>query len=488
MGNIRLLLNPIYMLKPDENKALLLIKDPIRAKENEKIESVIHPIHAMIISFCNGMEKEQCIKNASEYLKVKEEKIRKFIETIFENENPIYVIYESKKIYFPSNTLINSENINNVYYDASEFRYNSLNLKMGRHKTITDITIMLTTKCETDCVYCYADKRRDEKKVPLNRLMEIIDEAKNLKLRTFDIIGGDIFTYKNWRTVLSKLYSLGFNTYLSTKIPLNSDEVKDLKDIGVTDIQISLDTLIKENLLKIVRVKGSYYEEILNTLYLLEKYNIKTNIHTIICNENSSIKDLESLERVILNLKNIKLWRIDPATYSLPKGIDEFLNFKSNEIALKVLYEYLSKKSFSIEVLFSSLNLTSDATKKRKLEFKSNRILCTANYSHLFILPDGKVTICEQLYWNPNFIVGDITKQSLSEIWNSKEALRLFNLDQKLINPQSYCSKCDVFKLCREESGGVCWKEVIAAYGSENWDYPDPNCPYAPEFIYDIYI
>lgn len=61
-------------------------------------------------------------------------------------------------------------------------------------------------------------------------------------------------------------------------------------------------------------------------------------------------------------------------------------------------------------------------------------------------------------------------------------------MEQKKINPESYCSKCDVFNLCRHESGGVCWKEVIAAYGSENWDYPDPSCPHAPEIVNNIYI
>jgi hypothetical protein len=32
------------------------------------------------------------------------------------------------------------------------------------------------------------------------------------------------------------------------------------------------------------------------------------------------------------------------------------------------------------------------------------------------------------------------------------------------------------------------WKEVISAYGKDNWDYPDPSCPFAPEPFYDVYI
>ena len=32
------------------------------------------------------------------------------------------------------------------------------------------------------------------------------------------------------------------------------------------------------------------------------------------------------------------------------------------------------------------------------------------------------------------------------------------------------------------------WKEVIAAYGTDKWDYPDPSCPYAPNVYNDIYL
>lgn len=53
---MKLILNPDYILKPEKGKALLLTADPFRAKNNEKLESVIHPIHAMILSF--SMERK----------------------------------------------------------------------------------------------------------------------------------------------------------------------------------------------------------------------------------------------------------------------------------------------------------------------------------------------------------------------------------------------------------------------------------------------
>ena len=40
--------------------------------------------------------------------------------------------------------------------------------------------------------------------------------------------------------------------------------------------------------------------------------------------------------------------------------------------------------------------------------------------SRVFILPDGNVTICEQLYWNSHFIIGDVQRTNLKDIrWPS---------------------------------------------------------------------
>lgn len=110
---------------------------------------------------------------------------------------------------------------------------------------------------------------------------------------------------------------------------MSESDISFLKSIGVKDIQISLDTLIKKNLLKIVRRKEDYYNKILLTLDLLEKYNIETVIHSIISSENSDVIDMKSIYDYIKNKRNIKVWRIDPATYSIPKGEENFIHYRA---------------------------------------------------------------------------------------------------------------------------------------------------------------
>jgi len=112
---------------------------------------------------------------------------------------------------------------------------------------------------------------------------------------------------------------------------------------------------------------------------------------------------------------------------------------------------------------------------------------CGALKSSLFILPDGKVSICELLYWHPQFIVGDLKKQSLEEIWRSDKVMSLYNQKREYYRDESFCSKCKSFDFC-SENHRKCWIKIIRTYGSENWDYPDPRCEYATKQLEVTYI
>ncbi|MBI4647186.1 MAG: SPASM domain-containing protein [Bacteroidia bacterium] len=112
---------------------------------------------------------------------------------------------------------------------------------------------------------------------------------------------------------------------------------------------------------------------------------------------------------------------------------------------------------------------------KEKEEKFRKRVSCTGNIENFYILPDGKVTICEELYWHPKFIIGDLMKDSILDVWNSEQAQNIYNLKQDTISPESACHDCAEFKSCRTFPG-VCWKQILYAYGNDKWDFPDPRC------------
>ena len=45
---MRTILNPYYILKPDNGRAFLQVKDEVRAKESERYNIILHPIFSFL--------------------------------------------------------------------------------------------------------------------------------------------------------------------------------------------------------------------------------------------------------------------------------------------------------------------------------------------------------------------------------------------------------------------------------------------------------
>ncbi len=489
-------LNPDYKLKKDQGKVLILFKETYRGGKyggQEGFMGSVHPFYAILLSFINGNDLESIYSDFSNYLDLPDSfkpLIIKQIKQLIQNETTIGLKYNNFPSAFPSNIIIESnQDIKNDLYDPDEFLDligNDFNPTL-RHNTPSIITINFTMRCRTDCIYCYADRQKEMYKnhVPIERYHEILEEAKKLGVVSLDVIGGEFFMYKHWDKILEKCYALGYNPYLSTKIPLKEKMIQKLASLGAKDIQISLDTMIQENLTKVLRVNERYLEEIKNTFYLLEKYQFTVNVHTIITNDNSSIKDIESLYDFLISFKNIEKWKIDAAEHSMYSDIS-YKEYSADKNDILKLQEYVHEKNINPLHTFQFLPPelftppASMSTDQRK-DFFENRAACSGNLSSLYILPDGKVTICEELYWNPNFILGDIKTQSLQEVWNSGKAKKLYHLDQKALSKDSPCHSCGYFDQCRTDRQ-ICWKHTVRVLGSDKWDYPDIFCLKSPDF------
>lgn len=86
------------------------------------------------------------------------------------------------------------------------------------------------------------------------------------------------------------------------------------------------------------------------------------------------------------------------------------------------------------------------------------------------------MTICEELYWHPHFIIGSILNNSIQELWQSDKALSLYYVHQSDISEQSACHDCTQFEECRSLKK-VCYRDVVQKYGFDKWDFPDAKCP-----------
>lgn len=449
---------------------------------------IIHPIYAMMLTFFKGDDIDLTLKNISEYFDIEEQKVWKIFSKLLENKS--YV--KNKRSLFPPHILIEYTKGKKVTtYNVDDFKYDNIDLSFKRFSSPLEIVINLTMRCATSCIYCYADRKgRKNKSIPIKQLIRLLEEAKEIGVISVRLMGGEIFLYKEWEQILKKMIELEYPMIISTKIPLKKEHLYYLKlnqEKNGFPIQISLDTLIKENLYKTIGVKDPYFDDIKNSIELLERENIKYNIHTVLSQFNDTIKDIQSLETFFINKKEIVGWDVDPSKCSMYNGLS-YSTYKPRKENIKAIQNYLKNKDFGFKVKAPNFIINKNLiplVKKREDFMK--RPPCSGNYSSLYILPDGKVTICEELYWHPKFILGDITQDTLLDIWNSDKANKLYYLQQSDLKPSSACQSCDDFDSCRKYKH-ICWRDTIQAYGEENWDYPDTMCEKAPLINKDIFI
>jgi radical SAM protein with 4Fe4S-binding SPASM domain len=487
--------NQNYALKPDRGKVLILSSFPGRNMVDgvdDSFTNIIHPIYAMILSIIDNRAYESCVKEAASYLDVPENLITSFIDKLVDNPNTVLLKNKEGVSAFPPYTIVSTTNPTpNRRYAAAMFSYDSINLRMTRHHTPSTITFMVNNICMTDCIYCYQDKSKKVScGIPLDRILDLIHEAHKLNVNSIDVMGGEFFLYPHWKEVLSLLRKYGYNPYLSTKIPLTEDDIKYLHDLKVHDIQVSLDSLIDEHLQASLKVKPGYSEAMVKSLQILDRYGIKIMIHSVLTRYNDSIEDMETIYLELKQIKNIKDWHVVKGDASLyprtpyshieiqDKALDSIVDYLSNlKKESKFLIKYPGKSQPTGSSEYTDQDITEEALLQKKIERFFSRSFCSGLFSSLYILPDGNVTMCEQLYWNKDFIVGNVLSQSIEEIWNSEKANRLFYIKKDDIPEDSLCHRCTYFEECRSLRQ-VCYREIIRNNGVSKWYYPDPNCPF----------
>ncbi|WP_158963312.1 radical SAM/SPASM domain-containing protein [Myroides fluvii] len=489
--NRRIIFNPAYVLFPDEGRTLLLSKETLRISlySIPEVFTFIHPLYAVILNFFTGDQNfYKTIKAISDFLNIDEIVVNNFVLNIIDNKEQFFIELDNTIMFFPINCLIDvKEDKTRARLDHNLFNYDKLNLIHKRTVFPVDITLMLTTECATDCIYCYADIRKKIKcDISFEKIVALIYEAKQHNSRSFEIIGGEFLYYPKWKELLVELKKNGYNSFLSTKVPITQKIVNDLKSIDVKDIQISLDSQNNGVLIKTLKVHKNYLNKMKNSLKNIDEAGIKIYIHSIINKYNGQLDDIQEMYSFIKELKNVHSWKLDPAGPSIYLDY-EYSEFKPHKEKIVSIYNYLSSLNESwINISGLKVSESQKISYEQKKENFKNRGICSANNSQLFILPDGNVTICEELYWNNHFLIGNVKEQSIQEIWNSTSALVLKSIPQDELKPDSPCKTCEEYEECKLSMKQICWRETVKAYGEDKWYYPDVKCPKAPKPFFDL--
>ena len=489
--------NPDYIMHNDLSRIFIFSRKPSNNLSIPYWESFLHPLHAKIFSFFTfDRPLKRNISLLSAYLKRDESAVWEIIFPFIENTQSIYTKFKDDKVLIPKNVIVNRNQIAGkvdfLNLKPDIFNCEKIDVMTQRiNKGPRLLTLMLNNSCISNCVYCYADKKTCYKNsLSTSRILELIDDARSLPLQQINLMGGEIFLHSDWSVILKKIEDSRLSPqYISTKYPLTDKIIHAIQEAGfLNPIQISLDACSSDLLMKMLSVDSNYFFKVLEGIRLLDESGLNYRINTVLTSYNAKKEEFKKLFEFISGLNNVKDWRITPVSNSLWIEYELFRKIKPYRDEIESLYEYIERDILSYSKIPIFLNRPAIGREFQycltgSKDFKG--IECSALNNHLFILPDGKVTICEQLYGLPQFIIGDVSVNSITEVWTSPDVVKLLNLKREDIQDSSPCKNCKLFESCIIDRNR-CWVDIIKAYGKDNWDYPDPRCAFSPPMINDL--
>ena len=495
MDNKIYILNPDYHFKNDVDRVILHSKRQVEHDGSADWLSFVHPMQAMLLgTFTTGEPLGKHCEELAAHFCTSPEKIRQMVDPYLGNQEPVYTKVGDTKVSFPKNVLIPIDSLGDKTpsYDftAEDLRCEHVDLTPDRaHRAPHSLLFMLTNKCVTNCAYCYADRHTKYNPLSTGQTLHLIDEAHRLKMSYIDIIGGEVFCLKDWDIILKRLVDYDLTpSYISTKVPVTEEIVQRLRDTGYRGVvQLSLDSLDEATLKKIIHCGNGYIERIKKGAELLEKHGFPIEVDSILTKYNCEREQLLELYRYIKEIPNLRYWEVRVPEMSLYNGAS-FASVKASRRQLEeatrfVKEEIIPKAKATIYVSDEALTEPFQQGDGKALNFRGGS--CGILKNRMFVLPDGEATLCEQLYWHPDFIIGDLTQQTFEEVWNSDKAKRIFKAEHTLRRKESPCTACKIYDFCKEQRR-KCVVKVMKAYGTENWDFPDPRCQYAPDFATDL--
>lgn len=331
-----------------------------------------------------------------------------------------------------------------------------------QYPPLKQIRIEVTQKCNQNCKYCYVEhitKKEDKEELTFEEIKDIITETMGQGLETVSLTGGETFLkYELAKKVFEFSSKNNLKTGLLTNGTLaNKKQLRELKEMGLDWIRVSLDGTTKE--INAACRDDNNFENIINTIKWSKEVGLYTIIRTTASNRNKH--DLKKMMHFALELGVDRL-DIQPFFPTTNEEIDKkfFFNTQDHKEICGKLLEYrreLQDKPMKIILYHDWFEFILP-------EYKGEEVaMATCGRSFCFIDSFGNVKTC-----GPNSqILGDVRQDNILNTWNNSKALR----QHRQNIPYGVCKECDKFHLCLNS----CPAPTYNLYKS--LEHPPAMCP-----------
>ncbi|MCA1458956.1 radical SAM protein [Bradyrhizobium sp. BRP22] len=353
-----------------------------------------------------------------------------------------------------------------------------------RLKAPINLYTVFTHRCQTDCLYCYADRRiKAGKEMCLERWRELIEEAAAMGVRMCSPDNGDTFVRRDGIDFLNLLVEHKMLFLLSTKAFLDRDAVARLVDAGFKEkingvverpVQLSFDAADEDVNVRVLNAKKPRTQRTARTFESFMAFGIQPIIKAVITglNVNQPKKIVDFFYPC-----GARTFSFVRYTRSFHRHSDDLFVTGAHHATLAREFEAIRAKYPDIKLnenLSRAPTSAEELTPQRKRQIWSQRIGCGGGWHALGIGPDGGAFLCEQMAYEEPFLVGDARHQSLREIWTGSRLLNFIHPSRERFAGSS-CETCPSFETCIWEKGR-CYRDAYFSYGSVHTT--PPLCPF----------
>ncbi|MCR4663028.1 MAG: radical SAM protein [Endomicrobiaceae bacterium] len=289
----------------------------------------------------------------------------------------------------------------------------------------------MTNVCNSKCHFCFGffDQKNNQVSINLKEAKNILNQIKKFggKAVTFTG-GGDPLCNKDTVAAVKHAKKLGLDVgFITNGILLNKDNVKDIVSSCVW-IRVSLDAATKETYLKTHCLNSNVFESVVSNIKLLskEKKKQKNNITIGV----GFLTYDRTIDEIIDFAKLASKLGVDYAQYRplLKKHTEKEFNTKTQDIVIekiKEAYKY-SNKTFSVVSSMHKYKLIASKNCDRQYD------ICYGHNFATVIAADKKMYLCCHMRGVKKYCIGDLNKNTLKEIWCSKQREKVYkNIDFK---------------------------------------------------------
>ena len=321
----------------------------------------------------------------------------------------------------------------------------------------------LTHKCPLECPYCYnqLDFAKIDEKKKKEDWLRVIEEAREMGVVQIGFSGGEPLLNKDLPELIKKASDLGFYTNLITSgVGAEEGLVKKLKEAGLKNVQIGIQSSEKEIMTLLTNNKTAYEQKIKFAKEVKEagmQIVINATIHKLnIDHVDKIIEFAHNLGAEYLEIANVQYygWALE--------NIDKLLPSKEQITeAKRVTNIYRDNKENKMKVFFVVPDYH---------EVRPKACMNGWGSTFLTINPEGDALPCNMANTLP-LKFPNVKSFSLQDIWNRSNSFNYFRGDEWMSEPCRTCPE-------KKKDFGGCRCQAFAL--TNDMSATDPVCEKSP--------